>query len=468
MTNIRILQFTVFGVLTVLCFGLVSADDWPHWGGPNGDGVWRETGMIDQFPESGPNVLWRQKIGAGYAGPSVSGGRVFVMERTLDQGAGGNVENAIAKAGVLPGGERVLCLDLTTGKEIWSHAYDCPYNIAYPSGPRCTPTVDGKFVYTLGAMGHLKCLNNESGEVVWEKELTQEYETKPPFWGYASHPFIDGQKLIVPVGGKGNGDGPGTGLVAFDKKTGKEIWRAVTTQDVGYAPVVIYEPKSGEGNRQLIFWHSAGITSLNPEDGSEYWFVKFPEETNPSVVTIATPVLSGNHLLIAEFYKGALLLEFGSDSHGVKEVWRNFKINPKLDDAMNAMMATPVIRDGLIYGVAYNRRGAGVLRCVDLMSSEMIWTDEKWLAEKPLTFANGFITPNEDKYFIFDDLGELIIGKLSREGWTEMDRAKLLEPTSVARGRDVVWSHPAYSAGKIIVRNDKEIICVDLKKPDSK
>lgn len=466
--NIRIVQIAVFGLLTVHCFGLVSADDWPRWRGPKYDGVWRETGMIDRFPESGPNVVWRQKIGAGYAGPSIAGGQVFVMERTKDEGAGIKVENGIGKAGVLPGGERILCLDIQTGDEVWSHVYDCPYNIAYPNGPRCTPTVDGELVYTLGAMGHLKCLKADSGDIVWEKELTQEYDTKPPFWGYASHPYVDGDQLIVPVGGKGKGEGPGTGIVAFNKTTGQEIWRAVTTRDIGYAPVVIHEPSGPGGQRQLIFWHSAGVSSLNPEDGSEYWFVKFPEETNPSVVTIATPVLVGNQLLIAEFYKGAMLLELGSNPPSVKEIWRNFKTNPKLDEAMNSMMATPVVCDGLIYGVAYNGRGQGVLRCVDLAAGEMKWTDEKWMAEKPLMFANGFITPNEDKYFIFDDLGELIIGKLSPEGWEEMSRAKLLEPTSVARGRDVVWSHPAYSGGKMIVRNDKEIICVDLKKPDLK
>jgi outer membrane protein assembly factor BamB len=322
----------------------VSADDWPRWMGPQYDGIWRETGMIDSFPESGPKVLWRQAIGAGYSGPSVAGGRIFSMDRTRDDGVGIKVENKVP--GAMPGGERIRCLDLKTGTELWSHTYDCPYKIAYPTGPRCTPTVDGEFVYTLGAMGHLKCLTAAKGDLIWEKQLTEVYEARPPFWGYASHPFVDGENLIVPVGGKG------TGLVAFEKKTGKEVWRSVTTNDIGYAPVVMYQPERANGERQLVFWHGRGITAVNPDDGAELWEVLFPKAANPSIVTIATPVLVGNQLLIAEFYKGALLLEIGSNPPSVNEVWRNFEKNPKLDDALNAMMATPVVQDGLAYGVA--------------------------------------------------------------------------------------------------------------------
>ena len=436
-----------------------KADDWPRWMGPKVDGVWRETGMIDAFPESGPNILWRQEIGSGYAGPSVVGDQLFIMDRTEDENVGIKVENDFKKAGQIAGGERVCCRNVKTGEVAWSHQYDCPYEIAYPTGPRCTPTVDGDFVYTLGAMGRLICLKKDSGDVVWEKELTKEYETKPPVWGYASHPLVDGEKLLVPVGGKG------TAVVAFNKMTGEEIWRAVTTLDICYAPLVMFEPKDANGERQLIFWHADGVTSLNPDSGEEHWYFKFPEERNASQTAIATPTFIGRQLLICEYYKGSMLLEIGSNPPSVVEKWQQFKINPKLDDAMNCMLATPVVKEGYAYGIAYNGRGQGVLRCTDLQSGAMKWTKEDWIGEKPLMFSSGFITPNEDKYFIFDDIGELIIGKLSPDGLEVLDRAKLLEPTSAARGRDVVWSHPAYADGKMYVRNDREIICVDLKKP---
>ena len=453
----RLCSLSAFAAFLLLFLQPTHADDWPRWMGPRYDGVWRESGMIESFGESGADIVWRQPIGPGYAGPSIADGRIFVMDRTLDEGKGIKTENNIGRTGAIAGGERVVCLDAKTGEEIWSHQYDCPYRIAYPTGPRCTPTVDGKHVYTLGAMGNLICLTADEGDVVWEKNLTKAYDAKPPLWGYASHPFVDGDNLIVPVGGKGSG------LVAFNKKTGDEIWKSLTTKDVAYSPVVMYEPAKGQ--RQLIFWHGEGITSVNPNSGQEYWTTKFPEEANPSIVSIATPVINDDKLLIAEFYKGALLLELGSNPPSVNEIWRNFKKNPRLDDAMNAMMATPIVKDGLAYGVAYSKSGAGVLRCIELETGEMKWNNETWMGgEKPLMFANGFITPNEDKQFIFNDLGELMIVRLTKDGVEELDRAKILEPTSVARGRDVVWSHPAFSNGRMVVRNDEEIVCVNLKK----
>ena len=166
-------SYLVFGILIGigLAVSMAFADDWPRWMGPNMDAVVNESGLISKFPEGGPEVLWRQPIGPGYAGPSVVGDHLYVMDRTEDAGKGNEVENAIKKAGQVAGGERVQCLNIQTGEQVWAHTYDCPYKIAYPTGPRTTPAVDGDHVYTLGAMGHLICFKSKSGEVVWEKEL---------------------------------------------------------------------------------------------------------------------------------------------------------------------------------------------------------------------------------------------------------------------------------------------------------
>ncbi len=444
---------SIVAVLLFVCSSTV-AQDWPRWFGSQMDGTWHETGMIDKFPESGADVLWRAPIGGGYGGPSVVGDRIFVMDRTEDEGKGKTVENAVRDAGEIPGGERVICFDAKTGNEIWSHKYDCPYKIAYPTGPRCSPAVDGDHVYTLGAMGDLICFTKE-GEIVWQKNVAKEYNAKPPLWGFSSHPLVDGDMLLVPVGGNGSG------VVAFNKMTGKEIWKAVTTIDVAYAPLVIYE---ANGERQLIFLHGNGITSLDPSSGFAYWDVKFPEEKNPSITAIATPKIVGNKILISEYYKGSLLLEVGSKPARVTEIWRSYRTDPRHKLGLNSMMTTPVVVDGFAYGIGYNGRGHGILRCLDLMTGEHKWTEEKWLGEKTQMFSSAFITKNEDKFFMMNDIGELVIAKLSPEGYTELDRAKLLEPTTPARGRKVVWSHPAYAGGKMYARNDNEIICVNLKK----
>ncbi len=433
----------------------VRGDDWPHWFGPQRDGVWHETGILESFPEGGPPVVWRAEIGAGYAGPAVVGDRVYVMDRVKDEGKGREVENAIRKAGKVPGLERVLCLDTKSGATIWTHSYDAPYAIAYPTGPRCTPAVDGEHVYTLGAMGHLICLRTADGQVVWEKNLPESYSTKPPVWGYASHPYVDGDRLLVPVGGAGSA------LVAFDKRTGAEMWKAGDTSDVAYAPLAIAER---DGKRQLIYWHADAVESYNPETGEKYWSVKFPLERNLSQTSIATPVFSGNQLLISEYYKGSVLLDVGFDPPSVKEVWRNPEGAEPDPLSLNSLMTTPVVRDGLAWGIANIGEGDGVFRCIRLANSELVWTKPDWLSPKPQLFATAFIIPNGDRYFLFNDLGELMIAKLSEEGFTELGRAPIVEPTGVARGRRVVWSHPAFAGGMMFARNDKELVCVDLRK----
>ena len=196
----------------VLFGGSVAfADDWPQWMGPNRDAVWSETGIVEKFPDGGPKVLWRTPIGIGYSGPSVVGKRVFVMDYLTKDDV--KKENFDRKK-ELTGTERVLCIDADSGKIVWKHGYPRKYTISYPNGPRCTPTVHEGKVYALGAEGDLCCLNAETGDVVWKKNFEKEYGAKTALWGYASHPLVDGKKLICIVGGKDSE------VVAFDKDAG--------------------------------------------------------------------------------------------------------------------------------------------------------------------------------------------------------------------------------------------------------
>ena len=158
------------------------ADDWPQWFGPQRDGVWRETGIVDKFPEGGPKVLWRTPIGAGYSGPAVTGGKVYITDRVLEKGVS-NPGNSFDAKTPVQGKERVLCLDEATGKVLWKHEYPSDYQISYASGPRANPAVSGGKVYTLGAMGDLVCLDANSGSLVWSKNLMSAYKTKVPDLG---------------------------------------------------------------------------------------------------------------------------------------------------------------------------------------------------------------------------------------------------------------------------------------------
>ena len=163
----------VFLLLFVVAFAnIVRADDWPQWLGPDRDGIWKEEGIIEKFPEGGPDVLWRTKIGSGYAGPSVSNGKVYLLDRVLSDDS---KVNGRRKRGATNGKERVSCFNESDGKLIWQHEYDCRYTMSYPAGPRATPTVDGDRVYTLGAEGNLFCLSTKDGRVQWRKDYKKDY-----------------------------------------------------------------------------------------------------------------------------------------------------------------------------------------------------------------------------------------------------------------------------------------------------
>src|SRR5436190_20360991 len=145
---------TVAGLLVVLAIAVARADDWPQWLGPKRDGVWRETGIIEKFPASGPKVRWRFPISEGYSGPAVADGKVYITDRVLAKGAS-NPDDPFGRGTRVNGTERLLCLDEAKGTLIWRYEYDCPYQMSYPAGPRTTPLVTKDKVYALGAMGDL-------------------------------------------------------------------------------------------------------------------------------------------------------------------------------------------------------------------------------------------------------------------------------------------------------------------------
>ncbi|PYJ87518.1 MAG: pyrrolo-quinoline quinone [Verrucomicrobia bacterium] len=434
--------------LTLAAFAASSlrADDWPQWLGPQRDGVWREIGILEKFPAEGPKVRWRAPIGAGYTGPAVANGRVYVMDRQLAQGAS-NSSNPFAR-GEIPGTERVLCLKEDDGEILWKHEYDCPYAVSYPAGPRATPTVhDGK-VYTLGTEGNLICLEAEKGKLIWSHELTKDYHTTTPMWGFAGHPLIDGKKLICLAGGEGSV------AVAFDKDTGKKLWRALSAKEPGYCPPMIYE---FNGKRQLIIWHPEAVSALDPETGNVIWSYPLAPSVR-SGMTIPGPRKSGDLLFLTSFYNGSLMLRIGSDKPSV--VWQSRKVSEMDTDGLHSVMSTPVLENGYIYGSC----SYGQFRCLKADTGERLWETFEPTTDKSVRWGNAFLVKNGDRYFLFNEKGDLIIAKLTPEKYEEISRAHLLEPTNTDPGRPVVWSHPAFANRCVYARNDKEIVCVSLAK----
>ena len=435
--------------LSWFAVGVTCADDWPQWLGPQRDGVWRETGIVERFPASGPTVRWRVPIGGGYASPAVAGGRVFVTDRVLPEGVS-NPANPFARDTVA-GKERVLCFNEADGKPLWTHTYECTYGISYPAGPRTTPLVAGGKVYTLGAEGHLFCLDAATGKVIWSRELKKDLGIRSPVWGFAGHPLLDGQRLICLAGGDGST------VVAFDKDSGKELWRALSAREPGYCPPMIYE---AGGRRQLIVWHPESLNSLDPETGKLFWSEPFAVRAG---LSLATPRKLGDLLFITAFYNGPIMMKLDATKPVATVLWRGASNSEKDTDKLHGLMCTPFLEDGHIYGVC----SYGQFRCLRADTGERVWESlvpTGAADEKNRRWANAFIVKNGDRFFLYNEKGDLIIAKLSPRGYEEISRAHLLDPTNTAAGRKIVWSHPAFANRCVFTRNDKELICVSLAK----
>lgn len=418
---------------------IAHADDWPHWMGPQRDNIWREEGLLDKFPAGGPKILWRNANAGGYSGPAVVGDKVYFTDYETTENS--KIEN-FKRDKSFTGKERVRCLDANSGSELWKKEYPVTYSISYPSGPRCTPVVHQGKVYTLGAEGNLYCFDAKTGDIIWSHDLKKEYETKAALWGYAAHPLIDGNKLITLVGGKGSH------IVAFDINTGKEIWKALTSTEQGYTPPTII---NAAGVRQLITARPDAVTSLNPEDGSEYWSVPYAA-TNGSI--IMSPIQWKDYLYVAGYSNKNLLLKLNSDKPGATEVWRDKK------GAISPVNVQPFHENGTMYGFDQN----GICYGVEFESGKRLWQSTDIIQGRPQGSETGFFVKQGDRFWVFNEKGVLVLCKLSPKGYEEIDRAKVIEPSNTAFGRDVVWCMPAFANKRMYVRNDKECICIELAK----
>jgi outer membrane protein assembly factor BamB len=437
-------------VLLVAWGGASRADDWPQWLGPNRDGVWRETGLVDRFPAGGPKVMWRVPLGPGYSGPAVAADRVYVLDRRRALTADGKPKPATRDG--IPGSERVLCLGAADGKLLWQDEYDCPYTISYGSGPRTTPVVRDGRVYALGAMGDLRCLDAATGKPVWTKKLLKEYGLdEPQAWGYAAHPVLEGDLLYCLVGGKGSA------VVAFHKDTGQEAWRALTSAEVCYSPPILIQ---AGGKRQLVVWLSDSINGLDPETGAVYWTQAYPEGRPPQrpAVNIATVRHDGDLLFLTSFYHGPMMLKLAADRPAVSVLWKGKSNNPVRPDGLHGLMAAPLLQDGHIYGTG----ASGELLCLEESTGKQLWSTYAATTGEAADCATAFLVPQGDRVVIFNDQGDLILANLSPKGYKEIDRAHILDPVQAARGRQVVWSHPAFAHRCVFARNDKELVCVSL------
>ena len=423
----------------------LSADDWPEWRGSGRTGVWNETGILSTLPERGLPVSWRAPLHAGYSGPAVAGGRVFVTDA-----------QRIKANEVI---ERVLALDEKTGKVLWTQEWRTNYSglfLVYAIGPRATPTVDGDRVYVLGTMGNLLALDVGTGRILWQKDYVKDFNVSVPTWGMSGAPLVDGERLICLVGGEPDGK-----VIALDKLTGAEIWRALSSDsEPGYDQPIIIE---AGGTRQLIIFHADGFSSLDPRTGKVYW--EFEHRVQMGMA-VPTPVRSGRYLFFTSQWGGARMLQLDDRKPAATLLWsgpgeQDPGMTRDTPNTLNSVISTPVIDGEYVYGIDND----GQLRCLEAATGKLVWKTTALLNERAM-YGTAFFVRQGDRYFINNDRGELVVAKLSPKGFEELGRTTLIEPTHpYVRRRTlplVLWSHAAYANRHIVIRNDNEIVRFSL------
>lgn len=381
-------------------------DDWPQWRGPNRDGRSTETGILKKWPDNGPVVLWRNQIGDGYSAIAIVNGRLF-SQWTVDNK------------------EVLFCLNAADGKEIWRHEIGGYFFNDQGGGSRSCPTVDGNLVYAAGARGNLKAVDVATGKLVWQRDLQAEYGAKIPRWGYSSSPLVEGNMLMVENGGKRD-----HAYLAFDKKSGDLIWHS-HTDGLGYSsPLAI----TINNQRQIVFFSAGGLAGVTADQGKLLW--QYPWTTSYDA-NIAIPIfMAPNKIFISTNYGvGAAMVEIvdRNGSYSANTAWKT-KI-------MKNHFNTSVLHDGYLYGF-----DNGILKCIEAETGT-----EKW---KTRGFQKGSL--------LYVDGHLIILGERGKLALAVADPNQYQEVSSVQALTGKCWTMPTVSDGKLYLRNQSEMICLDI------
>ncbi len=390
----------------------LAAADWPQLLGPNRDGRSPETGLRDGWAASGPPVVWEKPAGAGFSGPVVAGERLVFVHR---------LENV----------EVVACLDAATGKEQWHFDYPTAYvdDFGFDEGPRSTPVIAGERVYTLGAEGRLHCLDLRTGAKAWSRALATDYGVRKSYFGVGTSPVVEGDLLLVNVGG------PNAGIVGLDRETGKEIWRA-TNHDASYSSPVV---ATLGGRRTGVFFTREGIVLLEPKTGRVTYQKHWRARINASV-NAATPLVAGDVVFVSASYgTGAIALRARPD--GVDELWKS-------DDVLSAHYSTGVIDRGFVYGFDGRQEEGARLRCIELQTGKVRWTQEG--------FGCGSVILADGKLILLSEKGELVLAEANPDAYKEKARAAVLG--------NPVRSPIALADGRLYARDGKKLVCWNLRR----
>jgi outer membrane protein assembly factor BamB len=374
--------------------------DWPQWRGPNRDGKSVET--IAPWTEA-PKVLWELPIGEAHSSPVVVAGRVFCMEKVGTD-------------------EIVRALSATDGKELWKHQYNAPFSNVYGNGPRATPTVDAGKVYTLGARGDLRCLEAETGKLVWELNLLSKFKASNLFFGTSASPIVTDGLVLVMAGGEN------AGVVALDAATGETRWTSQSDRASYASPILVGKP----GDRQGIFLTQQGLLAVSVKDGKALW--RWPLATFNDENSV-TPVAAGDLILGSSISYGLTALKPQGDEP--TKVWKA--------DKVTCYFSTPVVVGGEVYAVTGT---PAMLKCLDLSSGKELWQ------HGPVGLLSANLLVAGENLLIQTDTGLLLLARPDRGGFKQLAKAQGCGPG---------WMTPAISDGKLFLRDNKQIKCLEVK-----
>jgi outer membrane protein assembly factor BamB len=394
---------------------MAAAGDWPQWLGPNRDGSSPETVAAWQ---QAPKTLWRQVAGEGNSAPVVAAGRVFLHAKVRDQDE-----------------EEVTAFDAGTGERIWrAPVHRGPFKSLYGNGPRATPAVAGERIYTFGITGVLTCLETTTGKQVWEVDTLKEFHAPNLFFGMACSPLIEGNRVVVNVGGKG------ASVVAFDKDNGKVLWKSLDDRASYSSPIAI-----GEGNaRQVVFLTAQALVALSPADGSLFW--RFPM-VDKLFESSSTPARNGGVLMASSITYGSvgLHLENREGKPAANEIWKN--------EALTCYFATPVaVGPDYFYVVTGTKPPAlasqATLHCIETKTGKELWSKPK-----VGKYHASLLRTGDQKLLMLEEAGNLVLVDPNPNEYRELARSKICGET---------WAHPALANGRLYLRDGKELVCLEL------
>jgi len=383
---------------------------WVGFRGPNGEGIYTEQPILTDWSNEGPPVLWRKLVGGGHSSFSIANGLAFTIEQQEDN-------------------EVIAAFSATTGSAQWTHEYTAKFKEYFGGiGPRTTPTWDEGRIFALGAKGHLHCLDADSGQLLWKKNLMTENKADVPYWGVSASPFIYKDTVIITPGGKDD-----NAIVALNKKTGEKVWSALNGVQTYSTPVLF----NLLGREQLIVSLKDKMAAINPNDGKLLWSHPWKIFMNNNNIAQPTRLADDILLISAGYGTGAEAFRIISENGSIRteSLWKSKSLKTKF--------SSPIFWKGHLYGLNENR-----LACLDAKDGSLRWRGDK--------YGYGQIIAASDHLIILGDAGDLALVEMNPDKFVEKANFKALKG-----GR--TWNYPALANGLLFVRNSYEMACFDLR-----